>query len=269
MHTLEASHVSLGYAGAPVIADLSLALPAGAVTALIGANGCGKSTLLRGLSRLLRPGTGRVLLDGRDLQHFSPRELARSLGLLPQSPTTPGGITVGELVALGRAPHQGWFTRSSAQDRRAIEAALEATGTTHLRERLVDELSGGQRQRVWIAMALAQGTGVLLLDEPTSFLDLAHSLEVLEVIRRLNRSKGVTVVMVLHDLNLAARYAQHLVLMADGAVTAAGDARSVLTEPHLESAFGLRARVVDDPVTATPMVIPIEPAAASPTKERS
>ncbi|SDL71290.1 ABC transporter ATP-binding protein [Tessaracoccus oleiagri] len=259
MHTLEARELTLGYGGAPIVTDLSLELPAGAVTALIGPNGCGKSTLLRGLSRLLRPAGGQVLLGGRDLQDFSARELARRLGLLPQAPITPGGITVGELVALGRAPHQGWFSRSSTEDRRAVEAALEATGTSALRERLVDELSGGQRQRVWIAMALAQDTGVLLLDEPTTFLDLAHALEVLEVIRHLNREKGVTVVMVLHDLNLAARYAQHLVLMADGSVTSAGGAADVLTEAHLASSFGLRARVVADPVTATPMVVPIEP----------
>lgn len=260
MHTLEARGLTLGYGAAPVVTDLSLRLPAGAVTALIGANGCGKSTLLRGLSRLLRPAAGQVLLDGRDVQDLGAKDLARRLGLLPQSPITPGGITVGELVALGRAPHRGWFARSSARDREAMDAALDATGTAPLRERLVEELSGGQRQRVWIAMALAQDTGVLLLDEPTSFLDLAHALEVLEVIRHLNRAKGVTVVMVLHDLNLAARYAEHLVLMTDGAVTAAGDAREVLTEPHLASAFGLRARVVEDPVTATPMVVPLEPA---------
>lgn len=256
-HHLRAEALSLAYGETAVVGDLNLEVPAGRITGLIGPNGCGKSTLLRGLTRLLKPSTGRVLLDGTDIHSLGAKDLARRLGLLPQTPLAPGGITVAELVGLGRAPHQGWLARNSDADRAAVARALELTGTTELADRIVDELSGGQRQRVWIAMVLAQDTGVLLLDEPTTFLDLAHAIDVLDTIVELNEARGTTVVMVLHDLNLAARYCDHLVAMADGTVVAAGTPGDVLTEQLLADAYGLAAKVVDDPVSGTPMVIPI------------
>ncbi len=254
---LAAENVSLGYDRTPVIDDLSLQIPPGRITALIGPNGCGKSTLLRGLTRLLKPGSGTVLLDGSDIHGMGAKDLARRLGLLPQSPLAPGGITVAELVGLGRAPHQGWLAKNSDADRAAVQRALELTRTTELSHRPVDELSGGQRQRVWVAMVLAQETGVLLLDEPTTFLDMAHAVEVLDTISDLNDSDGCTVVMVLHDLNLAARYADHLIAMAEGRLVAQGAPSEVLTEDLLANAFDLRSRVITDPVSHTPMVVPV------------
>ncbi|MGO1384491.1 MAG: ABC transporter ATP-binding protein [Arachnia sp.] len=255
---LRTQHISLGYDKATmVVDDLSLEVPQGRITALIGPNGCGKSTLLRGLTRLLKPSSGTVLLEGTDIHRLGSKDLARKLGLLPQTPLAPGGITVAELVGLGRAPHQGWLSRNSDADRRAVERAMELTRTTELSHRTVDELSGGQRQRVWVAMVLAQETGVLLLDEPTTFLDMAHAVEVLDTISDLNLSHECTVVMVLHDLNLAARYADHLIAMADGKVVAQGTPAEVLTEELLASAFFLNSRVIVDPVSETPLVIPV------------
>ncbi|RMB58168.1 ABC transporter ATP-binding protein [Tessaracoccus antarcticus] len=264
VHGLAAENVSLGYDRTPVVVDLSLRVPEGRITALIGPNGCGKSTLLRGLTRLLRPSSGTVLLEGTDIHRLGARELARKLGLLPQAPLAPGGITVTELVALGRAPHQSWLSRPSKADRQAVERALALTGTTELADRVVDELSGGQRQRAWIAMVLAQETGVLLLDEPTTFLDMAHAVEVLDTISDLNLQQGCTVVMVLHDLNLAARYADHLMAMADGRLIAQGTPAEVLTEDLLSSAFSLAAKVISDPVSHTPLVVPIGRARVAP-----
>ena len=199
MARLEARELTLSYDAATVVEDLTLELPAGEVTMIVGANGCGKSTLLRGLSRLLKPASGSVLLDGKDIHANPAREVAKVLGLLPQSPVAPDGITVRELVGRGRYPHQGWFRRWSAEDDAAVDRALAATGTADLAERSIDELSGGQRQRVWIAMALAQETDLLLLDEPTTFLDVAHQIDVLDVITDLNRERGTTVAIVLHD----------------------------------------------------------------------
>ena len=256
-HDLRAVGLCLAYDGREVVTGLDLALPPGAVTAVVGANGCGKSTLLRGLARLLRPVGGTVLLDGRPLHELPSREVARTIGILPQSPSAPEGITVADLVGRGRHPHQGWFRQWSAADDGVVASALEATGTLDLASRRVDELSGGQRQRVWIAMALAQDPDILLLDEPTTFLDVTHQLEVLDLLADLNRERGTTVVMVLHDLNLAARYADHLVVMRDGAITALGRPGEVLTAELVADAFALRARVVPDPVTGSPMVVPI------------
>lgn len=254
---LTAERISLGYERASVIEELSLHIPQGRITALIGPNGCGKSTLLRGLTRLLKPTAGAVLLDGEDIHRLGSKDLARKLGLLPQTPLAPGGITVSELVGLGRAPHQGWLSRHSDADRRAVERALRLTQTADLAHRPVDELSGGQRQRAWVAMVLAQETGILLLDEPTTFLDMAHAVEVLDTISDLNLSHECTVVMVLHDLNLAARYADHLVAMADGRVVAEGTPSEVLTEELLTTAFGLTSRVITDPISHTPLVVPV------------
>lgn len=257
MPTLEALNLSLAYAGTKIVDDLSLQLPAGKITVIVGANGCGKSTLLRGMSRLLKPAAGTVLLDGADIHSRPAREVATKLGLLPQAPSAPDGITVRELVGRGRYPHQGWFRRWSAQDEAAVERALSVTGTTELAERPIDELSGGQRQRVWIAMALAQETGLLLLDEPTTYLDVAHQVEVLDVISELNRERGTTVVIVLHDLNLAARYADHLVALKDGAVIAQGHPCDVVSEAVVSEVFGMRCAVIEDPLTGTPLVLPI------------
>ncbi|MFJ6416018.1 SIP domain-containing protein [Paeniglutamicibacter sp. NPDC091659] len=257
MALLEAQDLTLAYDAVSIVDELSLQLPAGEVTIIVGANGCGKSTLLRGLARLLKPAGGKVLLDGQDIHTRPAREVAKVLGLLPQTPVAPDGITVRELVGRGRYPHQGWFKRWNAEDEAAVERAMTLTGTTDLAERPIDELSGGQRQRVWIAMALAQETELLLLDEPTTYLDVAHQLEVLDVISELNRTRGTTVVIVLHDLNLAARYADHLVALKHGKIVAAGHPAAVVTEDLVKNVFGMPCRVIPDPVAGTPLVLPI------------
>ena len=252
---MHAENLTLGYAAdAPVVSDLSLEIPAGRVTAVVGPNGSGKSTLLRGLSRLLPPRSGRVMLDGADIHRLPAKELARRLGVLPQGPVTPDGITAAELVARGRHPHRGLFARFSANDEQAVADALAAVELGELSDRQVDALSGGQRQRVWIAMVLAQGTPYLLLDEPTTYLDLAHAVDVMTVVHATAHTGGRTVVAVLHDLTLAARYADHLVVMDRGSVAAQGRPADVLTEPLLAEVFGLRATVVD--VGGAPVVVP-------------
>jgi iron complex transport system ATP-binding protein len=257
LNELVAHDLTLAYDGRVVVDGLDAALPAGRVTVIVGPNACGKSTLLRGLSRLLAPASGAVLLDGHDLHTMNTRAVATRLGLLPQSPTAPDGITVADLVGRGRYPHQGWFRRWTAADDAAVGQAMESTGVAELPHRPIDELSGGQRQRVWIAMALAQQTGILLLDEPTTFLDLSHQLDVLDLLLDLNRSRGTTIVMVLHDLNLAARYADHLVAMRAGAIVASGAPDDVVTEELVRDVFGVEAVVTTDPVTATPLVVPL------------
>jgi iron complex transport system ATP-binding protein len=256
-HTLEAAGLTLGYRDRTVVDGLDLAVPPGRITAVVGANACGTSTLLRSMSRLLAPRGGQVLLDGREVHRTPAKELARTLGLLPQSPLAPEGITVADLVGRGRHPHQRVLSRWSRDDDRAVAAALEATGTVELAERPVDELSGGQRQRVWIAMVLAQETDLLLLDEPTTFLDVSHQVEVLDLLTDLNRDRGTTIVMVLHDLNLAARYADHLVAMAGGRVLAAGDPSDVLTPETVREVFGLESRVITDPLSGRPLMLPV------------
>ncbi len=270
---LEAAHLTLGYEGRTVVQDLSLVVPPGRVSVVVGANGCGKSTLLRGLARLLRPASGEVLLDGRDIHSLPSRDVARRLGLLPQDAVAPEGLLVRDLVARGRHPHVGLLRRRTLQDEEAVLDAMALTGTTELADRPVDELSGGQRQRVWVAMVLAQRTDVLLLDEPTTFLDLAHQVELLDVLRDLNRVRGTTVVMVLHELNLAARYADHLVALKDGRVVAEGDPSEVVTPELVADVFGLEARVVPDPVTGTPLVVPIgrhrPPSPSAPDRQES
>jgi iron complex transport system ATP-binding protein len=254
---LVAREVSLGYSGRTVVTDLSVVVPDGLTTVIVGANACGKSTLLRGMARLLRPATGSVLLDGQEIATLPSRQVARTLGLLPQNPVTPEGVTVVDLVGRGRHPHQSAFRRWSAADEQAVAEALELTDTVDLAERVVDELSGGQRQRVWIAMALAQQTDLLLLDEPTTYLDIAHQVEVLDLLSDLNEARGTTIVMVLHDLNLAARYGDHLVAMCEGRIVAAGPPSAVITEERVRAVFGMDCLVVEDPVTATPLVIPL------------
>jgi iron complex transport system ATP-binding protein len=254
---LVAQDVSLGYGERPVVHELTTAVPDHRVTVIVGANACGKSTLLRGMARLLKPSAGAVLLDGMPIGTLAPRQVARTLGLLPQNPVTPEGVSVVDLVGRGRHPHQGALSRWSRADEQAVTEALELTGTLDLADRLVDELSGGQRQRVWVAMALAQQTDLLLLDEPTTYLDVAHQVEVLDLLAELNETRGTTIVMVLHELNLAARYADHLVAMREGRIVAAGAPAEVITEDCVRDVFGMDCRVVEDPVTGTPMVIPL------------
>jgi iron complex transport system ATP-binding protein len=256
-HSLIANRLSAGYGDTLILDTLNLALPPGRITAIVGANACGKSTLLRALSRLLVPRSGEVLLDGKSIHSRPTRELARQLGLLPQSPVAPEGITVADLVGRGRHPHHGLFGRWTLTDDEAVAEALNVTKTADLAERPIDELSGGQRQRVWIAMALAQKTEILLLDEPTTFLDISHQVEVLDLLVDLNRSRGTTIVMVLHDLNLAARYADHLVAMVDGKPHAQGTPEAVLTEAMVQTVFGLESRIVIDPTSGRPMMLPI------------
>ena len=254
---LAAEGVRLAYGDKVVVDDLDLQLTEGSFTAIVGPNGCGKSTLLRALGRLLRPTSGSVLLDGRAITSTPTREVAKVLGMLPQTPLAPEGLTVADLVARGRHPHQSWLRQWSGDDETVVTEALRWTDLTELADTPVDALSGGQRQRAWISMALAQGTDLLLLDEPTTYLDLAHQVDVLELVGRLHTERGRTVVVVLHDLNLAARYAQRLVAMKDGVLVAAGTPAEVLTEQLLADVFELEARVVPDPVTGTPMVVPV------------
>ena len=253
---LRARDVSLGYGDTAIVESLSLDIPDGSFTVIIGPNACGKSTLLRGFSRLLRPRSGAVLLDGAELHSRPPKEVARRLGLLPQSAIAPDGITVADLVGRGRFPHQSALRTWSRADEEAVARALAATATTALSHRLVEELSGGQRQRVWVAMALAQETGHLLLDEPTTYLDIAHQIDLLELFAELHRG-GTTVVAVLHDLNHAARYATHLVAMRDGAIVAQGEPRTVITEGLVERVYELPCRVIEDPVSGAPLVLPL------------
>jgi iron complex transport system ATP-binding protein len=254
---LAAEDLRLAYDDRVVVDGLDLTLTDGSFTAIVGPNGCGKSTLLRALGRLLRPASGQVLLDGRSIARTPTREVARVLGLLPQTPVAPAGLTVADLVARGRHPHQSWLRQWSREDEAVVAEALRWTDMADLGDRPVDELSGGQRQRAWISMALAQETDLLLLDEPTTYLDLSHQIDVLELVARLHAERGRTIVVVLHDLNLAARYAQRLVAMRDGVLVASGTPHEVLTERLLADVFDLEARVVPDPVAGTPMVVPV------------
>jgi iron-siderophore transport system ATP-binding protein len=254
---LVAEELYASYGERAVLQGLNLELPPSGITAIVGANACGKSTLLRCLSRLLVPDCGQVLLDGKPVHQIASREVARVLGLLPQSPLAPDGITVVDLVSRGRHPHQGLFARWSHDDDKAVTAALEATGTLDLADRAVDELSGGQRQRVWIALALAQQTDILLLDEPTTFLDINHQIEVLDLLTDLNQARGTTIVMVLHDLNLAARYADFLVSVADGQVYSSGAPDKVLTEKMVKDVFGLNSLIITDPTSGKPVMMPL------------
>lgn len=256
-HTLTAEGLTLAYDKVVVARDLSLEIPTGKVTCIVGANACGKSTFLRALARLLKPTTGSVLLDGQRIHALPTKEVATKLGILPQTPVAPEGITVADLVSRGRHPHQTWLRQWSANDEAIVTEAMQVTQTIELADRPVDELSGGQRQRAWIAMALAQDTDLMLLDEPTTYLDLSHQIDVLDLLVDLNREHGRTIVLVLHDLNQAARYSDHLVAMKGGEVVATGNPTEVITEELVADVFGMPSRVVVDEVSGTPLVLPI------------
>ncbi|MFF4530926.1 ABC transporter ATP-binding protein [Streptomyces sp. NPDC001407] len=253
---LTAESVTLAYDQRVIAENLSVAVPDRSFTVIVGPNACGKSTLLRALSRMLKPTSGAVLLDGAAIDSYPAKQVARTLGLLPQSSVAPDGITVADLVARGRYPHQGLLRQWSREDERIVVESMTATGVDGLADRHVDELSGGQRQRVWIAMALAQQTPLLLLDEPTTYLDIQHQIDVLDLCAQLHEEQGRTLVAVLHDLNHAARYATHLIAMRDGRVVAEGEPREVVTAELVEKVFGLRCQVIDDPETGTPLVVP-------------
>jgi len=253
-----AEHATLAYDRSVISSGLSVEIPDGSFTAIIGPNGCGKSTLLRALARVITPNEGRIVLDGRAISEYRSKHVARTLGLLPQTSLSPDGIRVADLVARGRAPHQNLIQQWRPSDEQAVTRALEATRLTELSDRLVDELSGGQRQRVWVAMLLAQDTPIMLLDEPTTFLDIAHQYELMELLREFHE-QGKTLVCVLHDLNQAARYADHLIVMQGGKLVTSGPPTEVVTEGLVEQVFGLRSKVMPDPVTGTPAVFPLDP----------
>ena len=256
MEGIRTSDLSLAYDREMIIKQLGLSIVSGEITTLVGPNGCGKSTLLRGLARLLKPQTGEVLLDGKAIHTMPTKQLARQLGILPQGPTAPEGLTVYELVAQGRYPHQGFFQQWSDEDAEATREAIAVTNMVAFADRPLDTLSGGQRQRAWIAMALAQDTPILLLDEPTTFLDIGYQLEVMELIERLNRERQMTILLVLHDLNQAARYSDRMIVLSDGQVVADGSPHAVLTQALLAEVFKVRANIVADPDSGSPVCLP-------------
>lgn len=256
MATLRTDALTFAYQETVVLSDLNLTIPAGKITALVGSNGCGKSTLLRTLARLMKPARGTVYLDHSSIFRMPTAEVAKKLGILPQGPTAPEGLTVRELVAQGRYPHQRWYRQWSVEDEEIVGRALASTRMADMAGRPLDSLSGGQRQRAWIAMALAQETEILLLDEPTTYLDMAHQIEVLDLLYELNEREGRTVVMVLHDLNQACRYAHHLIAIKDGRAFAEGEPARILNEEMVRCVFGMECHVMADPLSGTPLCIP-------------
>ncbi|WP_433938612.1 ABC transporter ATP-binding protein [Paenibacillus lautus] len=256
MNTLEAKGLGLSYGGDFIFENLDLTVPIGKITVFIGSNGCGKSTLLRSMARLLKPQRGSVVLNGADIASLSTKDVARKLAILPQGPTAPEGLTVMQLVKQGRYPYQSWLRQWSREDEEAVTAALESTGLTELADRTVDSLSGGQRQRAWIAMTLAQETPLILLDEPTTYLDLTHQIEVLDLLYDLNAKEQRTIVMVLHDINLACRYADHIVAIRDGSIKAEGKPGDIINSDLMQTVFQLPCEIIPDPLYGTPMCVP-------------
>ncbi|GIO40032.1 putative siderophore transport system ATP-binding protein YusV [Paenibacillus antibioticophila] len=256
MSTLEAKNLTIAYGPEPVIEDLNLTIPQGQITVLIGSNGCGKSTLLRTMARLQAPRSGTVLLSGEEIAKLPTKEIAKRMSILPQGPSTPEGLTVNQLVRQGRYAHQSWIKQWSREDERMVRLALESTRLTELAERPVDALSGGQRQRAWIAMTLAQGADTLLLDEPTTYLDMSHQIEVLDLLFELNEKEQRTIVMVLHDLNLACRYAHHIVAVNEKSIYAQGQPEDIVTRELVWHVFGMECEITMDPLFGTPLCIP-------------
>ncbi|MET4692513.1 ABC transporter ATP-binding protein [Endozoicomonas lisbonensis] len=254
---LQSQKLSLGYGDKTIINNIDLDIPEGKITTLIGANGCGKSTLLRSMARLLKPKSGCVLLDGREVFTSSTKEIAKRLAILPQGPVAPEGMSVMQLVRQGRYPHQSWLKQWSEEDERCVMEALSATNMSEFSERTVDSLSGGQRQRAWIAMTLAQNTSVILLDEPTTYLDMSHQIEILDLLFDLNRNSGRTVVMVLHDMNLASRFSDNIVAVKDGEIYASGAPETVMTAELVEQVFGLDSQIIPCPMFGTPTCVPV------------
>ena len=255
-HSFRADRLVSGYDNKTIIQGIDLEIPENKISVIIGANGCGKSTLLKTLAKLIKPGEGSVTLDGKAISKYPPKQLARMLGLLPQSPVVPEGITVADLVGRGRFPHQSLFSGWTKKDYEAVEEAMEFMNITEFADRDIDELSGGQRQRVWIAMALAQQTDILLLDEPTTFLDITYQVEILDLLTNLNRKYGTTIVMVLHDINLSARYADYIFALKDGELVSEGKPSEIITSDLVQSVFDLNSVVIPDPISNTPLVIP-------------
>lgn len=256
MGAIVTKSLTLGYGEEDIIKELDLAIPKGEITVFIGSNGCGKSTLLRSLARLLKPKNGSIILDGNDIAHTPTKKIARNLAILPQSPTAPEGLTVLQLVKQGRYPYQSWLQQWSEEDEEAVHYALKVTGMDRLSDRKVDSLSGGQRQRAWIAMTLAQDTDIILLDEPTTYLDMTHQIEILDLLYDLNQTEQRTIVMVLHDLNLACRYADHIVAINNKKIYKQGDPDSIITPGLVHSVFGLQCQVTRDPICGSPLCIP-------------
>ena len=256
-HTFETKHIQSGYENKTILNDVNLSIPSNQISIIIGANGCGKSTLLKTMARLIKPTGGEVLLDGKSIHKMAPKQLAKVLGLLPQSPIVPEGITVADLVGRGRFPHQSVMRGWTKKDYEAVAEALEMMNITEFADRNIDELSGGQRQRVWIAMALAQQTDILFLDEPTTYLDITYQVEILDLLTDLNKKYGTTIVMVLHDINLSARYADYLFTVKNGHLIAEGKPTEILTADLIKETFHLDCQVINDPVSNTPLIVPI------------
>ncbi|WP_426449801.1 ABC transporter ATP-binding protein [Paenibacillus sp. S-38] len=257
MTAIQSKDLCLCYGETCIFQELSVRIPKGKVTVFIGSNGCGKSTLLRSLARLLKPQKGSIVLDGNEISRMSTKEIARRMAMLPQGPAAPEGLTVLQLVKQGRYPYQNWLQQWSKEDEAMVQRALELTNMTPLAERAVDSLSGGQRQRAWIAMTLAQGTPTILLDEPTTYLDLAHQIEVLDLLYELNEQEQRTIVMVLHDINLACRYADNIVAIKDRKVWAEGRPQDIVNEKLIKDVFDLESKVIEDPLFGTPMIVPV------------
>lgn len=256
MVRLMTSKLDIAYEDRLIVEDLSVQIPQGQITALVGANGSGKSTILKTMARIMQPKSGAVLLDGKSIHKQSTREIAKQLAILPQNPTAPEGLTVTELVSYGRFPYQKGFGSMKAEDKAMVEWAIEATGMVDFYDRPIDQLSGGQRQRAWIAMALAQDTDILFLDEPTTFLDMAHQLEVLQLLEKLNADSQRTIVMVVHDLNHASRYAHHMIAIKNGKAVAEGTPVEVVSCDVLRNVFGIEADIVTDPRSGVPLCLP-------------